>query len=433
MSRVAVCGMGYVGCVTAACLCRDGHQVIGVDIDNGKVASLASGVAPVSEPGLDDLLKQVTDEGLLVATTDISEAVANSDIALIAVGTPSAADGSIDTHAVERVIASIGRALADTTREYTIVLRSTLLPGVLEETLRPILETALGGPLNDRVRLCNNPEFLRETTAIRDYDRPPFVVIGADEEWHADAVLELYSRIDAPRIVTDTRTAALVKYTCNAYHAAKVAFANEIGTLARALGADGQEVMRIACLDTQLNVSPAYLRPGFAFGGSCLPKDVRALTRFAQREAVVNPLLASLLPSNEAHLVRGARMIEQSGHRRIGLVGLSFKANTDDLRESPLVKIAEHLHGRGYDLRIYDPGVQVSRLLGSNLTYVERHLPHFAELMVNTPEELCQHAGLVVLGTNVADGFDWSSHCSGDVIDLRRDLVVAGQEATPVS
>ncbi|QDU36081.1 GDP-mannose 6-dehydrogenase [Maioricimonas rarisocia] len=433
MSRVAVCGMGYVGCVTAACLCRDGHQVIGVDIDERKVASLASGMAPVSEPGLDDLLKQVTDEGRLVATTDINEAVANSDIALIAVGTPSAVDGSIDTNAVERVIASIGQALAESDREYTIVLRSTLLPGVLEDTLRPILEKSLGGPLGDRVRLCNNPEFLRETTAIRDYDRPPFVVVGAEEEWQAEAVLELYSRIDAPRIVTDTRTAALVKYTCNAYHAAKVAFANEIGTLARALGADGQEVMRIACLDTQLNVSPAYLRPGFAFGGSCLPKDVRALTRFAQREAVASPLLSSLLPSNEAHLVRGAQMVEQSGHRKIGLVGLSFKANTDDLRESPLVKIAEHLYGRGYDLRIYDPGVQVSRLLGSNRTYVEQHLPHFAELMVDTPEELCQHAELVVLGTNVADGFDWSSHCGGDVVDLRRDLVVTVHEAAPVT
>jgi len=432
VSRVAVCGMGYVGCVTAACLCRDGHQVIGVDIDERKVASLASGMAPVSEPGLDDLLQQVTGEGRLTATTNLEEAVANTDIALIAVGTPSAIDGSIDTHAVERVIASIGQALAENGREYTIVLRSTLLPGVLEEKLRPILEEALGGPLGDRVRLCNNPEFLRETTAIQDYDSPPFVVIGAEEEWQADAVLELYSRIDAPRVVTDTRTAALVKYTCNAYHAAKVAFANEIGTLARALGANGQEVMQIACLDTQLNVSPAYLRPGFAFGGSCLPKDVRALTRFSQREAVASPLLSSLLPSNEAHLLRGAQAVEQSGHRKIGLVGLSFKANTDDLRESPLVKIAEHLHGRGYDLRIYDPGVQVSRLLGSNRTYVEQHLPHFAELMVDTPEQLCEHSELVVLGTNVANGFDWSAHSNGDVLDLRRDLVVATGEAAPV-
>jgi len=426
--RVAVLGMGYVGCVTAACLARDGHQVTGVDIDAGKVAAINEGRSPVQEPGLDELLKSQVDAKRLVATVDLESAIQASEIALIAVGTPSARDGSVETRAVEHVVASIGRALQNTSSDFTVVVRSTVLPGVLEDRLASVLEEALNESIGDRVHLCNNPEFLREASAIRDYDRPPFIVVGASEQSAADQVLSLYESIEAEHVVTDTRTAALVKYTCNAFHAVKVGFANEIGAVAKGLGADGQKVMQIVCRDRQLNISPAYLRPGFAFGGSCLPKDLRAITRFAQERAIKVDLLDSILPSNQSHLHRAWELIRETGCRRIGLVGLSFKAGTDDLRESPLVALAETLLGKGYDLKIYDPGVTVTGLVGANLTYAERHLPHLAKLLVDNSSELFDHAELVVLGSDIADEIDLPCDYAGQFIDLRKNLVTADTE-----
>jgi GDP-mannose 6-dehydrogenase len=424
MQRVAVFGMGYVGCVTAACLSRDGHQVTGVDVDEDKIAAVVRGVSPVFEPGLDDLIQQTVTAGTLTATTDSNTAVENSEIALVAVGTPSLDDGSVETFAVERVIESIGRSLRGSKRSYTVALRSTLLPGLLEEKLAPLLEQAADCRLGERIVLCNHPEFLRETTAIRDFDDPPFILVGAESAADAQPVLNLYGGSSAERIVTDTRTSALVKYACNAFHALKIDFANEIGALARSFGADGRDVMQIVCRDTRLNISTAYLKPGFAFGGSCLPKDVRALTRHAQQQALRTEVLNAILPSNSAHLERALKAIRETGLRRVGLVGLSFKAGTDDLRESPLVILAETLLGRGYDLKIYDPGVRVAQLTGTNLAYVDRHLPHLARLLDDNPDELYRHAELLILGTDVAGALDWQTAYTGEVFDLRRDLVV---------
>lgn len=433
MKRVAVFGTGYVGCVTAACLSRDGHQVIGVDIDAEKVASLNAGETPVAEPGLGELVKEQVAAGTLSATEDFAAAIANTDIAMIAVGTPSDRAGAVSTRAVEAVVKSIGEVLNGTDQPYTVVVRSTLLPGILEETLAPLLAEASGRELGGSLKICNNPEFLRESIAIRDYDGPPFVVVGTLDGANADDVMELYSTIDTHKVVTDTRTASLLKYGCNAYHALKVAFANEMGSLAKSFGADGITVMDLLCRDTKLNVSKAYLRPGFAFGGSCLPKDVRALTRYAEEQAVHVSLLRGILPSNQEHLDRAFRLVEESGQKQIGMVGLSFKSGTDDLRESPFVTLVETLVGRGYDIKIYDPGISVSRLKGRNLAYVDQHLPHLAALLVESTEELFDHSALLVLGNDIADEIEIPSRYDETLIDLRRSLVVANQPGATVS
>ncbi len=430
MQRVAVFGMGYVGCVTAACLARDGHQVIGVDVDSQKIDRVNAGDPPVSEPGLPEILRSAIAQGRLKATANLEAAVDGSDLALVAVGTPSADSGAVNTTAVERVVRSIGERLRGSSRSYTVVLRSTLLPGILEDRLIPILLEASGRKLGDELRVCNNPEFLRESTAIRDYDQPPFIVVGADSERDAEPVFDLYAGIEAERIVTGTRAAAMVKYVCNAFHALKVAFANEIGVIAKSMGADGHDVMRLVCRDTKLNISPAYMRPGFAFGGSCLPKDLRALTRHSEEHSLQLPLLPAILESNENQLRRAVRLIERSGTRKIGLVGLSFKANTDDLRESPLVMLSEILLGKGFDLKIYDPNIQVTRLVGRNLAYVDQHLPHLARLLTDSPDELFRHGELLVLGTDVADGLDPQRVEASRVFDLRKDL---GRPASGVS
>lgn len=421
MSDIAVFGIGYVGCVTAACLGRDGHHVVGVDVDSAKVAELNSGQSPISEPGLDALIREQVQAGRLSATANVADAVSRTEMALITVGTPSADDGSVGTKAVEQVTAAIGRAVREAGKTtYGVVVRSTLLPGILEEVLTPLLAETSGGV----AWLANNPEFLREGTAIRDYDNPPYVLVGANDDAGKAGVLSLYDSLDAQieRIVTDTRTASLVKYACNAFHAVKVAFANEIGSLSRSLGAVGHEVMDIVCRDRRLNISPAYMKPGFAFGGSCLPKDVRALCRHAEQQALGLNLLASVLPANEAHLRRALRMVHDLGKRKLGMVGLSFKAGTDDLRESPQVILVESLLGRGYDIRIFDPGVAVGRLRGRNLAYVDRHLPHLAALLVEDAQTLYDHSELLILGTDVANELDLSVSFQGAVLDLRRDM-----------
>jgi GDP-mannose 6-dehydrogenase len=422
MQRVAVFGIGYVGCVTAGCLSQDGHDVVGVDVDATKVAEFRAGVSPVSEPGLDDIVKAQVAASRLTATTDATQAVAVSDLALVAVGTPSSDDGSVNVDGVERVVRAIGTAVKAQRKPYRVVIRSTVLPGILEQRLRPAFEEAAGRSTGPDLVLCNNPEFLRESSAVKDYYNPPYVLVGADSKADAAPVIDLYHAVQAEKIVTDTRTASLVKYACNAYHAVKVAFANEIGSLAHALGADGHGVMDLVCRDKKLNVSAAYLRPGFAFGGSCLPKDLRALTRFAEQQAIRVNLLASVLPSNESHLKRALKLVRDTGIRRVGVVGLSFKANTDDLRESPTVELVETLVGWGCDVKIYDPNVMLSRLRGRNLAYVDRHLTHLANLLVPQPSMLLSHAGLLLLCTDAANEFDWHGQFSERVIDLRRDL-----------
>ncbi|MEC8556772.1 MAG: nucleotide sugar dehydrogenase [Planctomycetota bacterium] len=431
--RIAVVGMGYVGCVTATCLARDGNEVIGIDVDSKKVNSINSGISPVFEPGLEELLKQQVASGSLRATTDIAVAVEESDVALIAVGTPSSADGSVNFEVVKRVTASIGSCLRSLERPYTVIVRSTLLPGVLEEVLEPVLAEESGLVVGRDVFLCNNPEFLRETTAIKDYDNPPFVLVGANDDSAAETALQLYANLDCEKIVTTTREASMVKYTGNAYHALKIAFANEIGALSKSFGADGQRVMEVACRDTQLNVSKAYLRPGFAFGGSCLPKDVRALSRYAEQEAQKCSLLRSILPSNDSHLERALRLVQQSGTRKIGLVGLSFKAGTDDLRESPQVRLAESLLGQGYEIKIFDPDVRVTELVGSNLHYIDEHLPHLARLLCNDAPEILDHAELLIVATSTVNRLAGWQEYEGHILDLRKDLVAPQLETAEAS
>ena len=428
MKRIAVFGTGYVGCVTAACLSRDGFHTVGVDIDSGKVAALNAGESPVAEPGLTELVSQQVAAGRLRATEDFREAIAETDIAMIAVGTPSDRAGAVSTDALEKVIASIGESLKEKSHPYTVVIRSTLLPGILENRLTPLLAETSNAAIGEEIHICNNPEFLRESVALRDYDAPPFVVAGASSAKAGDEVLSLYQGIAAEKIVTDTYTAALLKYACNAYHAVKIGFANEIGALARSFGADGQQVMDLVCRDTKLNVSRAYLRPGFAFGGSCLPKDLRALTRYAEESAMHISLLRSILPSNQEHLDRAIEIIEDRGKKKVGLIGLSFKAGTDDLRESPFVTLVETLVGRGYDVKIFDPGISISRLKGRNLAYIDQRLPHLAALLVEDLGQLLEHGDLLVLGNDIADEVDLSSRPLDQIVDLRRCLVVADHQ-----
>lgn len=423
MRRVAVFGLGYVGSVTAACLARDGHRVIGVDIAPHKLKAIRQGRAPVVEPGLDPLIAKAITDGNLSVTDNTNTAVCHSDMAIITVGTPSRPDGSVRTEAVENVVRAIGISLRKVGRPYVVVIRSTLLPGLLEERLEPILRQSIGeSSYNAQVELCNNPEFLRETTAVADYNQPPFILVGADNQHAATEVLSLYENIPGERIVTDTRTAAMVKYACNAFHALKIDFANEIATVAATLGADPQEVMRIVRSDRRLNISTAYLKPGMSFGGSCLPKDVQALVRAAQQWAVDVPLLRSLLPSNQAHFRRALARVRQATARRIGIVGLSFKPHTDDLRDSPMVYLAEALLGMGYELKILDPSVQKSRLVGSNLAFVDTHLPHLARLLVTDDEELLQHAELLVFGTSNSSLVNQAKNLNIPIIDLNRDI-----------
>jgi GDP-mannose 6-dehydrogenase len=427
VKNIAVFGLGYVGCVSAACLSRDGHHVLGVEVSPEKIAEVNAGCAPIYEPGLTELVREQVAAGRLQATDDVEKAVRGSEAALITVGTPSAEDGGVSSHSVELVLKDIGNVLRRSGQPYTIVVRSTLLPGILEERLAPLLREAIGGKRGRGVWLCNNPEFLREGSAIRDYDNPPFVLVGADDPAPAQTVLDMYRRVAAEQIVTDTRTAALVKYASNAFHALKVSFANEIGSVAKSLGANGHQVMDMVCRDRKLNISPAYLRPGFAFGGSCLPKDVRALTRYAEQQALRLELLPAILSANEAHLRRALKLVQETGHRTIGVIGLSFKAGTDDLRESPLVILVETLLGRGYRIKIYDPNVLVSQLRGRNLAYVERHLPHLAALLVDDPRQVYDHASLLVIGSDVAEDLDWRRQYAGPVLDLRRDLARPGE------
>jgi len=422
MSKVAVFGLGYVGCVTAACLGRDGHAVVGVDIDENKVAEINAGQAPIRENGLDELIAQEVAGGRLRATTDTALAIAESDIAMIAVGTPSMEDGSVTTHVLESVIAAIGHALRENPKPYHVVIRSTLLPGLLETQMKDILDAALGEGHGEDVVLCNNPEFLREGSALKDYYHPPYVLVGAESEEQARPVMDLYAAVDSKKFVTDSRTAALVKYACNAFHAVKVTFANEIGAVAKAMGADGHEVMKLVCEDTKLNISSAYMRPGFAFGGSCLPKDLRAIGRFAEHDALRLNMLAAVLPSNESHLKRALKMVRDNGQKKVGLVGLSFKNGTDDLRESPMVELVETLTGWGHSVKIYDPNVTLGRLRGRNLSYIDRHLPHLAQMLVSEPDEVLEHAETLLLCTDVANNHDWHAAARGKVYDLRADL-----------
>jgi GDP-mannose 6-dehydrogenase len=394
--RVSIFGLGYVGCVTAACLAKAGHQVIGVDINPDKVAMVNGGTSPLVEPGLCELLADVTVAGRLRATTSTSEGVAGSDLALICVGTPSRDNGQLDVDAIRRVAESIGYQLRQHSRPYTVILRSTVLPGTTESVLVPVLRGTGSSALPD-LTVAVNPEFMREGSSLRDFAQPPLTLVGSDSPHVGGLLRELYAQVDAPFVQTSIRSAEMAKYVSNAFHALKIAFANEIGDLCEAFGVDVGDVMRVFLMDRKLNISEAYLRPGFAFGGSCLPKDLRALTHAARAADLALPLLSQILPSNDRQIQQGVSRVLATRRRRIGVLGLAFKPGTDDLRESPMVLLVETLIGKGCDVRILDRSVSIARLGGANRRYIQEEIPHIASLMCETTDALLAHAEVLVV------------------------------------
>jgi GDP-mannose 6-dehydrogenase len=396
--RVSIFGLGYVGAVSAACLAKEGHTVVGVDIDPYKLSLIRQGKAPIVEANLEPYLKQAVESGRLTVTDDATEAVHSTEISLLCVGTPSRENGDLRTDYLERVARQIGEALITNPEYHIVVIRSTILPGTAEEVVLPILEAASGKRVNKHFGLAVNPEFLREGTAIADFYDPPFTVVGARREEDAETVAALYESVKAPLFLVSIRTAEMIKYACNAFHALKVTFANELGMLCKAEGIDSHEVMRIFCADTKLNISCKYLTPGFAFGGSCLPKDLRALTYRARANDLELPMLEAILPSNRRQIEWVVRRIVQMRKRKVGLFGLSFKPGTDDLRESPLVELAEQLIGKGFRLLIHDPNVSYAALYGSNKAFIEREIPHIREILREDAHEVIRHAEVLVIG-----------------------------------
>jgi GDP-mannose 6-dehydrogenase len=398
--KISIFGLGYVGCVSAACLAEDGHAVVGVDTQSAKVDLINGGQSPIVEPGLPELLLRARQNGRLAAMSVAEPAVCNTDLSMICVGTPSLPNGSIDLRSLVNVCQQIGAALRHKTRYHIIVVRSTMLPGTMDSVVSPALETASGLKAGADFGLAVNPEFLREGTAIADFRDPPKTVIGAIDERTADAVSGLYDRIGSPLIRTTVEIAEIVKYVDNAFHALKVAFGNEIGNLCKALDIDTHAVMEIFCQDRKLNLSSAYLKPGFAFGGSCLPKDLRALTYKARTLDLSLPVLDSVMRSNRQQIDRAVDMIVSKGRWRVGVLGIGFKAGTDDLRESPMVEVVERLIGKGFDLRLFDSNVNVARLVGANREYIMRTIPHISRRMVESPAEVLAHGDVIVVGNN---------------------------------
>lgn len=420
--RISIFGIGYVGCVSAACFARAGHEVIGVDVNPTKVEIINSGASPIVEPGIGDLIRDVVKEGKLSATTDTAHAVKSTDISLVCVGTPSKPNGSLDLGHVARVCEQIGAAMADKAERHTVVIRSTMLPGSIESVAQPAIESTSGKKAGKDFGLSVNPEFLREGTSLKDFYAPPFTLIGTDDEETAKVVSQLYSGIDAPVFTTSTKTAEMVKYVCNCFHALKVSFANEIGNICKALELDSHEVMNVFCADTKLNLSSYYLKPAFAFGGSCLPKDLRAVTYKAKELDVEVPLLTAISITNRLQIERALDMVLRTGKKRIGILGFSFKAGTDDLRESPMVTLIETLIGKGLELVIYDRDVSLARLFGSNREYIEHEIPHIARLMRGSIDEVLSAADTIVIGNKSEEFRQIESRLRPDqtVIDLVR-------------
>jgi GDP-mannose 6-dehydrogenase len=419
---ISVVGLGYVGCVSAACFASRGHPVIGVDVDSKKIALIRQGKAPVVEEQITELTAEVVASGMLTVCEDAVAAVLASDVSLVCVGTPSAPSGGLSTTYLERVSEQIGAALSKKAAWHVVAYRSTMIPGTCENVLIPILERASGKRLGVDFGVCVNPEFLREGSSVRDFLNPPKTVVGQTDERSGAQVLSLYDGLEGPRFQVPIAIAEMTKYVDNSFHALKVSYANEIGALCSRLGLDSHAVMDIFLADTKLNISPAYLRPGFAFGGSCLPKDVRALLHAARRHDMELPVLANVLTSNEAHLRRVVDLVISTGSRRVGMFGLSFKQGTDDLRESPMVELAERLIGKGYEVRIFDSSVALSRLIGTNRAYIEERLPHIGQLLTANVEEVLEHGDVFIIGSkepSVVAAVDRIADCH-TVIDLVR-------------
>lgn len=396
--KISIFGLGYVGAVSLACLGRDGHEVTGVDIDRYKLDLIAAGISPIIETGIMELMQEVAASDRVNVTDDAKAAIAATELSFVCVGTPSQANGSQSLDALVRLSEQIGEALKSKSDPHTIVVRSTVQPGTVQDVVVPLLEKHSGKRVNDDFSVCFQPEFLREGSSIMDYDNPPMTVVGIQDKRAGAQLREIFGHLPCEFIETDVRTAETLKYGCNAFHALKISFANEIGRICQALGSDSQRVMSLLCEDKQLNISKAYLRPGFAFGGSCLPKDLKALLYFAKMHDVDVPMLSGLLPSNQLHIDHAVNTVLEQGTKNIGIIGLSFKSGTDDLRESPLVTLVERLIGKGFNLKIYDPEVRISRLIGANKRYIDEVIPHIGSLMCESIEEAMQDAGVVVIG-----------------------------------
>lgn len=401
--RVSVFGLGYVGTVSAGCLAQDGHEVVGVDSLATKVDLINRGQSPIIEVDIGEIVAATARAGRLRATSDPVQAIRETELSFVCVGTPSQANGNLDLRYIRRICEQIGQALKAKTTRHTVVIRSTILPGTMRSIVIPTLEEFSGKKAGVDFGVCNNPEFLREGSAVQDFRSPPKTVIGELDKASGDMLAKLYEKLEAPLIRTDLESAEMVKYVDNSWHALKIGFANEIGNLCKSFGIDAHAVMNIFCQDRKLNISSAYLLPGFAFGGSCLPKDLRALSYQAKMHDLHLPILTSILPSNEMQITRGLQLIMEKGHTRVGVLGFSFKAGTDDLRESPMIEIIERLIGKGYDLRIYDKNVNIASLVGANRDFILNHIPHISKLMVGDIDAVLNHAQTVVIGTKDVD------------------------------
>jgi len=389
--------------VSAGCLAREGHEVIGVDPVRTKVDLVNAGRSPVIEAEIGEIIATAVKSGSLRATADQDQALRETELSFVCVGTPSQVNGNLDVAYVRRVCELIGQTLKTKSTRHTVVIRSTILPGTMHGIVIPVLEEYSGKKAGVDFGVCNNPEFLREGSAVMDFNFPPKIVIGELDRASGDTLAALNANLDAPLIRTDLRTAEMVKYIDNSWHALKIGFANEIGNLCKSLSIDSHKAMDIFCQDKKLNISPAYLLPGFAFGGSCLPKDIRALAYKAKSHDLELPILSSILPSNELQVRRGLKLIMDKGHNRVGVLGFSFKAGTDDLRESPMIEIIERLLGKGYDLRIYDKNVNVASLVGANRDFILNRIPHISKLMVGNIDAVLNHAETVVIGNSDPD------------------------------
>jgi GDP-mannose 6-dehydrogenase len=431
--KISIFGLGYVGAVSLACLARDGHEVIGVDVDQTKLDLIRGGNTPVVEEGMIDLMQRVVASGLVSVTQDSAKAIAESDISLVCVGTPSATNGSQDQTAMLRLAQQVGEAMREKTAPHIFVFRSTLVPGTVEDVIRPIIEAASGKVEGVDFFCCFQPEFLREGSSIRDYDKPPFTIVGCNHDYPADQLRSLFGHLPCEFYRTSVRSAEMVKYCCNNFHALKITFANETARLCEALGVDAFQVMDLVCRDTQLNISKAYMMPGYAFGGSCLPKDLRATVYLGKQRDIDLPMHAGILASNKIHVEHAIQKVLATGSRKVGFVGLSFKTGTDDLRESPLVTLAEQLVGKGVQLRVYDPEVHLSRLLGANRRFIEQHVPHLGELMRENLAEVAAECDVLVVGLATKEIFAaLQQHVSDkhyilDLVGLPKDIGLPGR------
>ncbi len=429
--KIGVFGLGYVGSVSAGCLSSLGHSVMGVDVSAMKVDMINAGQSPVIEAGLNELISKAVEEGRLRATTRAAEAVPVTAVSLVCVGTPSDVNGNLNLNFVRRVCQEIGEALANTDQYHVVVIRSTILPGTIEDCVIPALEEASGKQAGRDFGIAFNPEFLREGTAVHDFHNPPYTVIGEYDQRSAQTVARLYENVQADLLIVPLKVAEMVKYVNNTFHAVKVTFANEIGNICKRQGVDSHLVMDIFCRDDKLNLSPYYFKPGFAFGGSCLPKDLRALLYHTSRLDLHLPLLESVLPSNAMQIKHAFELIKQTGKKKIGALGFSFKAGTDDLRESPMVELIEQLIGKGYHVKLYDKNVSLARLHGANRAYIEREIPHIASLMCDSMDDVIAQSDVIVIGNKAPEFREALKQARADQVILDLVRVVKDREPIP--